>query len=383
MSDAANLLVGYLDTLGVEYVFGVPGGAIEPLYDALAKSERGGGPRSIVARHETGAAFMADGYARTSGKIGVCCSTAGPGATNLITGVASAYENNIPLLVITAQTRQDNFGLRAFQESADTAINTVGMFQFCTVYSSLVSHIQQFERKLFRALGVAVAQSGPVHLSIPSDVFRTEVSSDYLFNINSIVRQPKYCDTSSVEELYGLIEKSKNTVFVLGGRVSSSMDVILRAVNVFNALVITTPDGKGCINPFHSNYRGVIGFAGHRLAFETLSNPDIDLIVAVGTSLSEWSSGGWDGETLMNDRLVHIETADYSSTQAPMAKLRIQGDIESIFILLLKKFQEEKQSSKETNTLKSTTLKKRSISRMNHYLIIKVSIKIKSLNLNG
>ena len=92
-SEMGDLLVAYLNQLGIEYVFGVPGGAIEPLYNALARSERQGGVRAVVARHETGAAFMADGYARNTGKLGVCCSTTGPGATNMITGVASAYEN--------------------------------------------------------------------------------------------------------------------------------------------------------------------------------------------------------------------------------------------------------------------------------------------------
>jgi len=116
----ADLLVAYLEQLGVEYVFGVPGGAIEPLYDALARSERRGGVRAVVARHETGAAFMADGYARNSGKLGVCCSTTGPGATNMITGVASAYENNVPMLVITAQTAISTFGKGAIQDSSCT-----------------------------------------------------------------------------------------------------------------------------------------------------------------------------------------------------------------------------------------------------------------------
>src|SRR5665647_470729 len=97
--EAADLLVAYLEQIGVEFVFGVPGGAIEPLYNALARSARRGGPRPVVARHETGAAFMADGYARETGKIGVCCATSGPGATNLITGVACAYENEIPMPV--------------------------------------------------------------------------------------------------------------------------------------------------------------------------------------------------------------------------------------------------------------------------------------------
>jgi acetolactate synthase-1/2/3 large subunit len=106
----ADLTITYLKQLGVKYVFGIPGGAISPLYDALARSDRQGGPRAVVARHETGAAFMADGYARETGKLGVCCATTGPGTTNLITGVASASANNIPLLVLTAQTRLSSFG---------------------------------------------------------------------------------------------------------------------------------------------------------------------------------------------------------------------------------------------------------------------------------
>ena len=120
--EAADLLVSYLEQIGVEYVFGVPGGAIEPLYNALARSERRGGVRAVVARHETGAAFMADGYARETGKIGVCCATAGPGSTNLITGVACAFENEIPMLVITAQPSLHLLGQGALQESTGAAI---------------------------------------------------------------------------------------------------------------------------------------------------------------------------------------------------------------------------------------------------------------------
>ena len=145
--EVGDLLVSYLDYIGVDYVFGIPGGAIEPLYNALSRSAEKGGPRAIVARHETGAAFMADGYARNSGNLGVCCATAGPGATNLITGVASAYDNHSPLLVITAQTALENFGRNAAQESGDTGINTVAMFEPCTHYNTLVSHVNQFEQK--------------------------------------------------------------------------------------------------------------------------------------------------------------------------------------------------------------------------------------------
>ena len=129
MIENGDLILNYLDRLGIEFVFGVPGGSIEPLYNALARSERKGGPKAILARHEAGAAFMADGYARATGKIGVCCSTSGPGATNLITGVANAYADSIPLLVLTAQPAIEKFGLGAFQEGSCTGINTVSMFE--------------------------------------------------------------------------------------------------------------------------------------------------------------------------------------------------------------------------------------------------------------
>ena len=169
--ELADLLVEYLDQLGVEYVFGVPGGAIEPLYNALARSERRGGVRAVVARHETGAAFMADGYARNTGKLGVCCSTTGPGATNMITGVASAYENNVPMLVITAQTAISTFGKGAIQDSSCTGINTVGLYQHCTRYNTLISHAAQFEHKLATAIMSAMGSpAGPAHISVPRDV---------------------------------------------------------------------------------------------------------------------------------------------------------------------------------------------------------------------
>jgi len=148
--EAAELIVAYLDKIGVKHVFGVPGGAIEPIYNALARSERRGGVRSVVSRHETGAAFMADGYARETGRLGVCIATAGPGATNLITGVACAYANGVPMLVITGQPPIHSFGKGALQEGSCTGINAVMQ---------------------------ARQTRGPAHLSIPVDILRSAVKA--------------------------------------------------------------------------------------------------------------------------------------------------------------------------------------------------------------
>ncbi|HEY8384961.1 MAG TPA: thiamine pyrophosphate-binding protein, partial [Porticoccaceae bacterium] len=167
-NELGDLLITYLEALGVEHVFGVPGGAIEPLVNALARSERRGGPRNIVCRHETGAAFMAAGYHALSGRLGVCYATTGPGATNLVTGVASAYASNIPLLVITAQTALNTFGLGALQESSCTGTNTLAIFESITRYNTLVSHPDQLEHKLVAAVLTALGPTrGPAHLSVP------------------------------------------------------------------------------------------------------------------------------------------------------------------------------------------------------------------------
>ena len=161
---ACDLLIDYLEKIGVEFIFGIPGGAIEPLYNALARSEKRGGIKAITARHETGAVFMADAYARNTGKLGVCCSTTGPGATNMITGIASSYENNTPLLIITPQATQDKVGRKALQESGDTGVNINGMFQFLTKYNSYVTHPKQFEHKLVSAIMSAFSNpTGPAH----------------------------------------------------------------------------------------------------------------------------------------------------------------------------------------------------------------------------
>ena len=169
----SDLIVSYLEQLGVEYVFSVPGSPIGPLYDALLRSEKRGGPRSVLSRHEAGGAFMADGYARETGKIGVCCSTTGPGATNLITGLASAYADHVPLLAITAQTTLQDFGFGAFQESSADVTDVVGMFQYCTRYNTLISHANQLERKLAAALTKALRASASLpllYLAVPSSI---------------------------------------------------------------------------------------------------------------------------------------------------------------------------------------------------------------------
>lgn len=331
--EVADLLIAYLNQLGIDYVFGIPGGAIEPLYNALARSERKAGPRAVIARHESGAAFMADGYFRNSGKLGVCCTTTGPGATNAITGVSVAYENDIPMLVITAQTPLSRFGKKAFQESTDTGIDTIGIFRHCTRYSTMISHIEQFETKLVTAVMTAFgARKGPVHLSIPLDILRCPAPvSAPSYNLAALIKTPSTCDINAVHNFSKELLLSKNPVFIIGSGCSEAMGAILHTADLINAKIITTCDGKGLVSPYHPNFRGVIGFAGHRSAVNLLSDSNVDLITAIGTNLGEWCSNGWDKTTILNSRLIHIDPTEFNLTHSPMARLHVRGHLLTVF----------------------------------------------------
>lgn len=337
----ADILVDYLDQLGVEYVFGIPGGAIEPLYNALARSKRQGGPRPIVARHETGAAFMADGYFRETGKLGVCCATTGPGTTNLITGVASAYANEIPMLVITAQSSLYLFGRGAFQESSCTGINTVALFQSCCRYTTLVSHIEQLENKLIYGLMSALGTpAGPVHLSIPRDILSSPAPVDKpSYQIAALTRRASLFDSAGADELCREIENAHKVVFVVGDGCGDAIGAVVETASLINAAIVATPHGKGLMDPYHPLFRGIIGFAGHETATETLSDPGVDAIVAIGTNLSEWASNGWDRVALLNERLIHVDPVEGHFARSPMAKLHVRGRIRTLFNYVLNDLQ--------------------------------------------
>lgn len=329
--EMADLLVAYLEQIGVEYVFGVPGGAIEPLFNAMARSGRRGGLRTIVARHEAGAAFMADGYARETGRLGVCCATSGPGSTNMITGVACAHDNNVPLLAISGLPALPSFGRGALQESSDTGVNAFAMFHHCTRYNAMVSHPSQFERKLANALMTAhQATGGPAHLAIPLDILRGAIPSAVpAYNLAALFKQePILIDERAIQRLRDELRQSPRIAFVIGASCIEAIEAIMELVELTRALFITTPDAKGYINPRHPAYCGVFGFGGHDSAVGLLgSKPDI--VLAFGTGFSEFVSGGWC-DSLLNNRLVHIDNSEENLMRSPMAMLHVRGHIRSV-----------------------------------------------------
>jgi acetolactate synthase-1/2/3 large subunit len=333
----SDLIVEYLERFGVEYVFAVPGSPLGPLFDALARSARRGGPRAVLSRHESGAAFMADGYARGSGRIGVCCTTTGPGATNLITGVASACAEKIPLLAITTQTRLPQFSFGSFQDSTRNGIDIMGMFEHCTRYNSMVTHPEQLERKLAAALTTALGRpKGPAHLSIPVDILAAESAGPACFvNLQTVLSaEQEIFDNSALERLWleivKVLDDGGRIVLLAGCNALGGGNEITRFAELTDSKIITTPRGKAAINPYHPLYRGVFGCSGHSSARQALAEENVDLIIAIGTNLSEWATSRWD-PILLNGKLVHIHDNSTCFSRSPMARLHLLGDTVSVF----------------------------------------------------
>lgn len=327
----ADLILHYLDQMGIDTVFGVPGGAIEPLFNSLARSERKGGPKLVVARHECGAAFMADGYYRETGKMGVVCSTTGPGATNLLTGVGSAYAEEIPMLVITAQTPLPKFGKRALQESSCTAIDTVGIFRHVTQFNTLVSHHEQLEGKLVSAVMAAHRNpNGPAHISIPADILRSPAVIKPHIHSDLLVHDFAMSDNSAIERLCEKLGKVDKLVLYVGKGAGKASQQIMEFIELTGAAFVAGPMGKSWIDETHPQYHGVYGFAGHESAKQLLQSHDVDLILAVGTALGELGTSGWTDE-LLNTKLVHIDSSIEHFTRSPMANLHVFGNLDTIF----------------------------------------------------
>lgn len=350
-TDCADVIIHYLEQLGIDTVFGVPGGAIEPLFNALARSQRRGGPRLVVARHECGAAFMADGYFRESGKMGVVCSTTGPGATNLVTGVASALAEEIPLLVLTAQTPLPKFGKRALQDSSCMAVDTVSMFRPISLYSSLISHPEQLESKLVNAIMACHRPpGGPAHLSIPADILRQPMALNPHVHTALLTQDFTMADEGAIAQLADELQRARRIVVYVGKNAGQAGNRLMEFIEQTQAAFVAGPMGKTWIDEHHPQYRGVYGFAGHRSARGLLQHQEADLILAVGAALGELETRGWSSE-LLNNKLVHIDSSLEHFTRSPMALLHVYGHLQVVFTRLLVAIRHAQRLGKQWQSL--------------------------------
>ncbi|MDI6729618.1 MAG: thiamine pyrophosphate-binding protein [Thermodesulfovibrionales bacterium] len=300
---AAEIIIKCLEKHGVEYLFGIPGGALTPINEALYKSKI----KAIVTKHEEGAAFMADGYARVSGKIGLCCGTAGPGATNLTTGIASSYADSIPVLALTGQVATSVFGKGAVQEFVGESLSIVNMFKRITKYSDIIINEQRVQEVVSKALRMALTgRTGPVHLNLPIDIMKREVpEKDRTIPIG----QTAVFDREGVKQAARLLLNAQMPVIIAGwGTVLSRADAEIRELaEIMDIPVATSPKGKGIFNELHPLSLGVFGFAGSPVTKKYITENGVDVMLAIGTSFNEWMTSGWDKRLLPREALIQID----------------------------------------------------------------------------
>ena len=326
---AAELLIKYLEEEGVEYVFGIPGGALQPIFNTLSSSEK---ITPVLTKHEEGAAFMAAGYAWVSGKLSVCCGTTGPGSTNLITGVASAYADSIPILVLTAQIATTNFGKGALQESTYEAVDTVDIYKSFTKYSAMVFKSSNLAEMVRRALRLALSgRRRPVHLNLPCDVMNEEVELD--LRVPDTYRTwSKSFDRESVKKAATYLLKARNPAMILGsGAITSeATDEAKTIAEMLNIPVATTPKAKGAFPMDHELSLGVFGVAGSPMAERYILADEVDILLTVGTSFNEWATKAWDPRFLPKEALLQIDIDPYEIGKNYPVTVRLVGDAKTI-----------------------------------------------------
>jgi len=330
----SQLLVKSLESNDVKYIFGVPGGHLLKFYDALYDSKE---ITPILTKHESGASFMATGYAQVSGSIGACTGTVGPGATNLVTGVASAYMDSIPILVITAQVSSNAVGKGACQEATGEGrtIDHVEIFGAISKYSTRVYSGLKLHEAFRNALRVSLnGRPGPSHLDIMSEVFATkfEAEEDWLKE-----RIEHYCSAGQkevIEKAVQLILAAKNPAILVGAGAIDGSDELLELVEKYGIPVATTLRGKGVIPEDHDLCLGCLGIYGTNAANKYLRS-GIDVLLAVGTSFSEFTSHVWDTRFQPSTALVQIDVDSWEMSKNYQTTVGIIGDSKLVLGQLL------------------------------------------------
>lgn len=311
-----SLLFDVLQQHGVQHVFGYPGGAIMPIYDALYDSE----VEHFLCRHEQGAAFSAVGYARASGKIGVCLATSGPGATNLITGLADALSDSIPLVAITGQVATSAMGSDAFQE-----VDIFGLSLACTKHSFQVTDVNDLENVLHQAFAIALeGRQGPVLVDIPKDIQLAAVNATQSKTVNlaNKVKLPP----ANVGKAIALLSQANHPVLYVGGGVgmANAVDELRAFAKATGLPSVSTLKGLGALDPDDNNYLGMLGMHGTKAA--NLAVQESDLLIAVGARFDDRVTGKLN-EFAPNAKIIHfdIDTAEINKRRA--ADAAILGDL--------------------------------------------------------
>ncbi len=324
----ADAIVKALEKEGVEVAFGIPGGAIMEVYDALYDSNI----THILARHEQGAVHMADGYARASGKVGVAFATSGPGATNTVTGIATAYMDSSPIIVFTGQVPRAMIGNDAFQEADITGITMP-----ITKHNYLVTDEREVLKIVKEAFHIATTgRPGPVLIDLPKDVTQADIDFDYPEKIEIRGYKPKVQGhPKQIKKAVELIMKSERPIILAGGgvRISNAHPEVLELAEKIPAFVVTTLMGKGAIPEEHPLSLGFIGMHGTK--YGNLAVMDADLIIAVGCRFSDRTVGKFD-EFAPNAKIIHIDIDPAEIGKNVRVDVPIVGDAKHVLREIIK-----------------------------------------------
>lgn len=315
----AKMIVEALKREGVEVLFGYPGGAVIDIYDEIYKAE---GLHHVLVRHEQGAAHAADGFARSTGKVGVALATSGPGATNTVTGIATAYMDSIPVVILTGQVPTKLIGNDAFQE-----VDTTGITRPITKHNFLVKNVEDLPRILKAAFYIArTGRPGPVLVDIPKDVQQAKGEFNYPEEIHLRSYNPTYePHIKQIERAYQLLEKAERPVFLIGGGViaSSAADEVRELAEKLNLPVTMTLMGLGGFPGDHDQSLGMLGMHGTYYANMAVANCDV--LLAVGARFDDRVTGRVDAFA-PSAKIIHIDIDPTSIQKNVKVDVPIVGD---------------------------------------------------------
>lgn len=316
--NGAQWVVHALRERGVDTVFGYPGGAIMPIYDALYD----GGVEHLLCRHEQGAAMAAIGYARATGKTGVCMATSGPGATNLITGLADALLDSVPVVAITGQVSSPFIGTDAFQE-----VDVLGLSLACTKHSFLVQSLEALPRIMAEAFELANSgRPGPVLIDIPKDIQQGSASFEpWLSTVDDPFSFP-HADAAQAKQM--IAAAGKPVLYVGGGvGMAQAVPALREFLEVTRMPAACTLKGLGVIDADYPGYLGMLGMHGTKAA--NLAVQQCDLLIAVGARFDDRVTGKLN--TFAPDaKVIHIDIDPAELNKLRQAHVGLQGDLNAI-----------------------------------------------------
>lgn len=334
----AQIFIESLKAEGVETIFCYPGGATLNITDALTDAD----VQQIVVRHEQAAVHAADGYSRASGKVGVSLVTSGPGATNTVTGIATAYMDSIPLVIFSCQVNTALIGNDAFQEA-----DIVGITRPCTKHSYLVKDPKDLARTIKEAFHIARSgRPGPVLVDIPKDVSSSLAEFKYPDKVTIRSYQPTYTGhPGQIKKAMRLIANAKRPVLYTGGGIISSgaAGELLRFAEILSIPVTNTLMGLGGIPGNHPLFLGMLGMHGTYAA--NMAITESDLIIAMGARFDDRATGKTD-EFAPHAKIIHVDIDPTSISKNIKVDIPIVGDTKNVLEKMIEIAEEDKETFK-------------------------------------